>query len=249
MSQRQSEARLAVARPLYSQVRDLLLERIKNSEWSIGQALPNEFNLAAEFGVSIGTVRRAVEGLEETGIVVRKQGRGTYLAAPASTALLGRFMPLRATNGELLPFAYALVRVLRRPATELEQKGLGPHASGEVVEIVQRLAAGPAACGIERSVVPASLFPQLLEGVGLERHLYLAYAELGVFIVQAEDRVSAVAADAASANELGVPLATPLLAVERTAYALDRRSVELRSSLFALAGAAYHGAIGNEPRT
>ena len=100
MSQRHSEARLAVARPLYSQVRDLLLERTRNSEWSIGQALPNEFNLAAEFGVSIGTVRRAVEGLEETGIVVRKQGRGTYIAGPASTAMLGRFMPLRATNGE-----------------------------------------------------------------------------------------------------------------------------------------------------
>ena len=103
MSQRQTEARLAIARPLYSQVRDLLLERIKKSEWTIGQALPNEFNLAAEFGVSIGTVRRAVEGQEETGIVVRKQGRGTYLAGPASTAVLGRFHPLRAEHGHSVP--------------------------------------------------------------------------------------------------------------------------------------------------
>ena len=248
MSHRQSEARLAVARPLYSQVRDLLLERIKNSEWSVGQALPNEFNLAAEFGVSIGTVRRAVEGLEETGIVVRKQGRGTYIAGPASTALLGRFAPLRATNGEPLPMAYALVRVLRRPATEPEQQGLGLHAYGEVVEVVQRLAAGDWVRGIERSVTPAGLFPRPLDEVNLERHLYLAYAELGLFIVQVEDRVSAVAADAASANQLDVPLATALLAVERTACALDKRPVELRSSLFALAGAAYQGAIGNEPR-
>ena len=117
-----------------------------------------------------------------------------------------------------------------------------------MIEIVQRLVASDSLRGIERSVVPASLFPRPLDAVGLERHLYLAYAELGVFVTQAEDRVRAVAAEAESAIELGVPVAAPLLAIERTAYALDRRPVELRCSLFACTGAVYHGAIGHDPR-
>ncbi len=246
---RQTEARLAVARPLYTQVRDLLLERIRNSEWSIGQALPNEFNLAAEFGVSIGTVRRAVEGLEETGIVVRKQGRGTYLAGPGSTTVLGRFMPMRLASGEPVACDYALVRTGRRTAIESERQALGLHAAGDVIEVVQRVRAGQAVRGVERSVVPAGLFPRPLDAVGLDRHLYFAYAELGVFVTQAEDRVTALAADAAGAGQLDVSVAAPVLAIERIAYALDGRPIELRSSLFALTGAAYHGAFGQDTRT
>jgi GntR family transcriptional regulator len=83
----------------------------------------------------------------------------------------------------------------------------------------------------------------------LDRHLYLAYAELGVFVTQADDRVTALAADAAGAGQLDVSVAAPVLAIERIAYALDGRPVELRSSLFALAGAAYHGAFGQDART
>ena len=54
--------------------------------------------------------------------------------------------------------------------------------------------------------------------------------------------MTALAADAAGAGQLDVSVAAPVLAIERIAYALDGRPVELRSSLFALAGAAYHSA-------
>ena len=77
----QSNSRAGVmSQPLYAQVRERLLERIVSKEWHQGQVLPNEFHLAREFGVSIGTIRKAVEGLEAAKIVVRKQGRGTFVS-------------------------------------------------------------------------------------------------------------------------------------------------------------------------
>jgi GntR family transcriptional regulator len=69
-----------------------------------------------------------------------------------------------------------------------------------------------------------------------------------VFVTQAEDRVSAVAADPATASLLDVPVAAPLLAIERVAFVLDKRPVEVRSSLFALEGASYHCSIGQDAR-
>ena len=83
---------------------------------------------------------------------------------------------------------------------------------------------------------------------GLDRHCYLAYAEHGVFVIQADDRLSAILADAPSASEFDVPISSPLLAVKRIAYALDRRPVELRFSMFALVGASYCCSIGQEAR-
>lgn len=88
-------SRLTVPKPLYSQVRDVLLARIRGGEWGAGETLPNEFLLAADFGVSIGTIRRAIEGLEETGIVKRIQGRGTFVSGPGPSALQDKFCRLR----------------------------------------------------------------------------------------------------------------------------------------------------------
>ena len=87
----------AFARPLYSQVREILLSRIDRGDWSEGELLPNEFQLATEFGVSVGTIRRAVGGLEEAGIVVRKQGRGTFL--PGHTLRLRQLVAMRHDGG------------------------------------------------------------------------------------------------------------------------------------------------------
>lgn len=65
--------------PLYLQVRNLLISRILDAEWNVGELLPAEQQLRLQFGVSRGTLRQALSELEREGYVRREQGRGTFV--------------------------------------------------------------------------------------------------------------------------------------------------------------------------
>src|SRR5947208_15038403 len=65
-------------RPLYLQIRDSLVKSLESGEWSPGQAIPSEVELAGRYGVAQGTVRRAVEALAADNLLVRRQGKGTF---------------------------------------------------------------------------------------------------------------------------------------------------------------------------
>ncbi|HSR54974.1 MAG TPA: GntR family transcriptional regulator, partial [Alphaproteobacteria bacterium] len=67
--------------PLYRQVKELLLQRVVSGYWKPGEILPSEVKLAAEFNVSQGTVRKALEEMAAEHLVVRHQGKGTFVAA------------------------------------------------------------------------------------------------------------------------------------------------------------------------
>ena len=81
-------------RPLYAQVRERLVERIRSGEWKPGQLIANEFEIAAEFGVSQGTARKAIGDLASEGLVVRRQGRGTFVVEHTPAHVLFRFFNL-----------------------------------------------------------------------------------------------------------------------------------------------------------
>src|SRR6266849_10408915 len=86
-------------RPIYLQVRDALAERIAGGDWKPGQAIPNEGELAREFGVSPGTMRKALSLMESEHLITRQQGRGTYINDQASGALADRYCNIRGTDG------------------------------------------------------------------------------------------------------------------------------------------------------
>ena len=81
-------------RPLYQQVHDLLVSRIVAGEWKPGDALPPEPSLARTFRVSQGTVRKALAALEQRNLVVRRQGKGTYVATHTPQRALFHFFHL-----------------------------------------------------------------------------------------------------------------------------------------------------------
>src|SRR5919109_3395801 len=87
-------------RPLYLQLRDALAERIANGEWKPGSAIPNESDLAREFGVSAGTMRKALDLMESERLLTRRQGRGTFVNDQSSDELAARFSNLRAADGK-----------------------------------------------------------------------------------------------------------------------------------------------------
>ena len=87
------------ARPLYEQVRELLFGRIQDGTWTPGMALPNEFQLADELGVSQGTVRKALGTLTADKLLVRRQGRGTFVATHTPADVLFRFFQFYDRDG------------------------------------------------------------------------------------------------------------------------------------------------------
>lgn len=238
--------RLAVSRPLYSQVREVLLKRIGEGEWGAGEALPNEFLLSSDFGVSIGTIRRAIEGLEQTGVLKRIQGRGTYVAGRGATALEDKFCRLRSGSGTAADVTYELDGISRRAVTPEEASGLHIGGLGDVTEIRQRVVVAAVVVGLEVSVVATARFPRIETQLPYGQLVYRVLAEYGALVSRAAESTAAVAASESIAGALGCACGQPLLMVRRTAFTIDKEPVELRCShyrLCAVPGLSYSTAI------
>lgn len=231
----------ASPKPLYAQVRDLLLARIRGGEWAAGESLPNEYVLASGFDVSIGTVRRAVAELETNGVLVRKQGRGTYVTGCGATALQDRFCALRRRDGSRLCASFVLLSLQRRPAADVEQAALPAATLQGVVEIVQRIEADGMTVGLETSVLPAVLLPRLDTQLRFGQHLYPLMADYGLLVTHVEDSIGVEPATEDAAQNLGCAPGAPLLVVTRLAVTLDGQPVERRVGLYIAARVLYVG--------
>ena len=235
-------------KPLYLQIKDVLVERLAAGEWSPGGAIPPELELAAQYGVSHGTVRKAIDALAADNLVVRRQGKGTFVATHTEEAQSTyRFLRMRADDGR---DEYPVSRVLdvRRGRVGAEIGRLLEIRTGESVVTIRRVLEWR-----ERPVVlddvtlPAALFR------GLTRAKLVAYpgsmygffeSQFGVRMLNANERLKAIAADEGAAAALHVPVGAPLLCVERVAFTYGGRPVEYRRGLCATAEHHYANAIG-----
>jgi GntR family transcriptional regulator len=218
--------------PLYAQVRDRLLTRVRAGEWGAGESLPNEQTLSMDFDVSIGTVRRAVAELEANGVLVRKQGRGTFVSGAGPHALQQRFCGLRSPDGARLSLCFDLIELSRRPATPEEAALLPAAAAHNVAVIVQRVASASRTIGMETSLVPAALVPRLETQLRFGQHLYPVLADYGLLVTRVDDTIGIGRADASEADAIGCATGTALLRVSRRTFAIDGRPVELRSACY-----------------
>src|SRR5688572_7147653 len=119
-SDRTSAASRLLNRPLYLQVRDALVERIGKGEWKPGTAIPNEVELAREFGISSGTMRKALDLLETQRVLSRKQGRGTFVNDHSSISLASRFWRISTSDGTPMTGDTKTIEIVETPATEEE---------------------------------------------------------------------------------------------------------------------------------
>lgn len=219
--------------PLYAQVRREVVARVAGGYWRPGDMLPSEQALAREFGVSQGTVRKALDALTAENLVVRRQGKGTFVARHNPERSLFHFFKVVADGGvRELPARSRILSCVRRRATREEAKLLTLEPGARVVHIdrIRDLGSRPAI--VERIVLPGALFPDLGRPIAsLPNTLYRLYEEkYGISVHQAVERVRAVAAEAADAAALGVKIGAPLLEIDRLASTLDRLTVEWRRS-------------------
>ena len=219
-------------RPLYRQVRDTLVRRLIEGAWTPGMLIPSEFQLAAELGVSQGTVRKALDSMTADNLLVRRQGRGTFVALPEESRILFQFFRLVADDGErLFPESEVLERASQRAnAVERDRLGLAPGARVWRIERVRRLGGRPVI--VERIALPQARFERFGDLAEIPNNVYALYSEaFAITIGRASEKLRATAADATVAARLACAEGQALLSVERTAFALDDTPVEYRESL------------------
>jgi GntR family transcriptional regulator len=224
--------------PLYGQIKTLILQRMQAGEWRPGDMIPSEIELAARFGVSQGTVRKAVDELAAENHVVRRQGKGTYVATHTEQAAQYRFLRLLPDEGDRAPAGPTQRRVLsceRVRASADVARALALRAGESVVHARRLLLLGGQATIIEDAWLAGPAF-KTLTAAQLETYPGSSYAlyeaEFGVRMLRARERIKAVAADPASAHLLEVAVGTPLLWIERIAHTFNDTPMELRRALY-----------------
>ena len=220
-------------RPLYLQARDLLVQRIIAGVWTPGAYLPSETQLAAELGISIGTIRKATDDLADQGLLERQHGRGTRVVA--QTSAKSRFRFLRFIHGDgrpLEPVAHLLARTIEK-ATDQDRAHLDLASREKVLVLVRIRTDAAVPLVYERIALPAKSFEALgiMVGEELQEEVYVLYQRhCGITIVRTRDRISIDAATAPMAKRISVPIGSALLKVERIALGLDGKRVEYRQS-------------------
>lgn len=228
-----------MAEPLYKAVIGTVVDRIISGELLPGEMLPSEHDLGAELGVSQGTARKALEELERRGIVKRRQGVGSFVAVRTPENALFQFFRLRHPDGTQAVPDLAEESVTTRKAAALEAGKLF-GAPDKVHEVIRVRTIDDARLIYERSVVPAALFPGLAQRAPLPNALYALYQQaFRIAIVRAEESIRAVSGDAETASALGIALGAPVMRVERKAFDIADRCVELRSSFYVTDHHAY----------
>ena len=217
-------------RPLYRQVYDTLLRRLADAVWQPGQILPSEGVLAAELGVSQGTVRKALDALTADSLLVRRQGRGTFVAEHDDKQSVFRFFKLRPDGAVAGTPSSRVVSIAEAAATLDERDRLALLRNARVVRMERVRALDGRPCLVETIAVPATLFPGLA-AMELPNTLYSLYAtRFGITIATAHERLKAIALAPDKAPLLGVPAGIPVLEVDRVAVDLEDRPVEWRLS-------------------
>jgi GntR family transcriptional regulator len=221
--------------PLYSQIKSLLVKQLETGEWQPGESIPSEMDLAARFQVSQGTVRKAIDELAGENLLIRRQGKGTFVATHTETkSSMFRFLRVRRNDGQDEYPESELLDVKRvRAAADVAR--ILDISTGDSVHVLRRvLRYGGMPTVLDEITLPAALFK------GITKERFDAYegsmygffeTEFGVRMLRAEEQVRAVAADPATAEVLRVGMGSPLLSVERTAFTYGDKPVEFRRGL------------------
>lgn len=218
-------------RPLYAQVKDRLVRRLIDGVWQPGQMIASEMELAREIGVSQGTIRKALDAMTAENLLVRRQGRGTYVAEPEESRILFRYFRLVADSGEHTFPTSTVLRWERGQPTNEECSALSLNPKSNIwrFERVRMIQEKPLL--VETVSLPVARFPGFDKVDPVPNNVYRLYSERwGLTIAHAIEKLKAISANAEDAEILGCEPGTPLLQIFRTAHDLEDKPVELRVS-------------------
>ena len=219
--------------PLYKEVKSRVTRGLAAGEWKAGEAIPSESRLAERFGVSIGTVRKAIDELVAERILLRHQGRGTFVATHTEDRTLFYFFHIVGKDGSRELPTIELLAFRRARATAIEAERLRIARGAPVFRIRNVLKLGENAVLYDEIAIPAALYPDLDEATFREREgtIYGLYqSRYGITVTRISERISAAHPTAQAAQILGITAQTPALVIKRVAYTYDDTPVEYRVS-------------------
>lgn len=221
--------------PLYQQIKSLLVRSLQSGEWKPGEAIPSEVELAARYRVSQGTVRKAIDELATENLLVRRQGKGTFVATHAEENTQYRFLRLTPDAGPASGMARRFLDCKRMRAPQDVAKALGLKAGESALLVRRTLSRNGQPVVLDEIWLPSGLF----KGLTAERlsqyagPMYgLFETDFGVRMIRAEEKIRAVAADATTAELMQVAVSSPLLSVERLSHTYGDKPVELRRGFY-----------------
>ncbi len=207
-------------RPRYHRIADTLRERIRNAEWAPGAPLPNQRKLARDFGVTLMTLRQALELLERDDLITRRHGLGTFVSAPSidyEITKLRRFAGDLSAQGESVS-----TRVLGARTTVADHRagaalGVRPRARVVMVERLRLVDGHP--MSLQRSFLPTRIGDEVLTAdLSATPLSQVLEFKLGIVVTRAREAVSAVRLGRREARELGCPPGAPAFESERVSF-------------------------------
>jgi GntR family transcriptional regulator len=218
-------------RPLYRQVYDILVRKIAEGAWKPGEMLPSEQALARELGVSHGTVRKVLDALTAENLLLRRQGKGTFVAEHNQDRALFRFFHIARPGGERLVPEAAKVKIKLRPSRKIECERLELRTGDPVFEITRLRLIDRKPVIRETIILPQRLFPRLDRIGDLPNTLYSLYqSQFGITVAAAREALRAAAATREDQSSLGLKAGSPILVIGRVALSLTGQPVEWRES-------------------
>lgn len=219
------------SQPLYKEVKQHITESLRDSKWRHGQAIPSEPLLAKRFNASVGTVRRAIDELVAENILVRQQGRGTFVTSHTRDYMLNVFFQIVGNDGDK-EFPQPEMLSFKRGRADLATEELLGIEHGELVFMVQnllRLQGEPVI--VDNLRLPAKLFPDMSENLFVDRDTTtygLYQMRYGITVVRTVETISAVLADTTTRKLLRMAHPAAVLKIMRTAYTYKDLAVDTR---------------------
>lgn len=236
--------------PLYLQIKTLLLQKLQAGHWAPGELIPSEVELAQHFKVSQGTVRKAIDTLVSEHLLIRQQGKGTFVATHAKETTQYRF--LRLTPDELntapglqkVRRAFISLEVLQPPPQIFEALEIKPYET--VIHIKRTLTFEAKPIILEDIWLPFANFKSLTlqQMSDYDGPTYALFeVAFGIRMVRANEKIKATIATPEQALLLNVEQSAPLLSVERIAFTYNDRPMELRHALYDTSSYHYRNSL------
>jgi GntR family transcriptional regulator len=231
---KRSPSRLSAAAPLYTQIAESLLDQIESGKLAPGSRLAPERELSQTLGVNRMTLRQALRVLETQGLLIRRQGHGTYIAE----------QKIERQAGTLISFTRGMERRGHKPGAKVlafterpVEASVAVHlklpVSAPVYEIHRLRLVNQEPVLLERFTIPANAFPNLACHDLATRSLYeIMETEYGVVVSKARQSLEPVVATEYEAELLGIKPGAALMLEHRLSFDKADRPVEYSKDLF-----------------
>ena len=215
----------------YKRVKYAITELLRQNTWCHNQAIPSEPILAARYQVSIGTIRRAINELVAENILVREQGRGTFVVSHTPDYMLNVFFRIESSKGvRQLPNS-KLLSFQKMQATQLIAKKLAIKPYEKIYKVKTLLSFGSEPAIIDEIYLSEKMFPNLSESFFSDRNetLYGLFQRIyGITVLNISETIEAIPGNIFISKLLELNINLPILCVKRVSYAFRGKPVDMR---------------------